>query len=148
MPQRALTIATSAVTNAKLANMAAINIQYKLKTERVVGRPYRMKIESTNICNTKCQLCPTGIGLGGREKGKMSFERYTKLIDELKRWLAGDQRKLVEEAIRLYFRRRKLVLERQQASDPELDVAIAELDALLDALTDGGFTRALARRSG
>jgi len=71
----------------KLANMAAINIQYKLKTERVVGRPYRMKIESTNICNTKCQLCPTGIGLGGREKGKMSFEHYTKLIDELKRWL-------------------------------------------------------------
>ena len=64
----------------------------------------------------------------------------------VERWLAGDQRKLVEEAIRLYFQRRKLLLQRQEAPDPELDVAIAELDALLDALTEGGFTRALARR--
>jgi hypothetical protein len=63
----------------------------------------------------------------------------------VERWLAGDQRKLVEEAIRLYFQRRKLVLAREEASDPELDVAIAELDALLDALTNGGFTRAFSR---
>jgi radical SAM protein with 4Fe4S-binding SPASM domain len=73
----------------KLANMALVNLQFKLKTERVVGRPYRMKIESTNICNTKCQLCPTGIGLGGREKGKMEFDRFAGLIDELKRYLVA-----------------------------------------------------------
>lgn len=71
----------------KLANMAAINLQCALKTERVVGLPYRMKIEPTNICNTHCQLCPTGIGLKGRDKGKMTFERYAQLIDELKPYL-------------------------------------------------------------
>lgn len=62
----------------------------------------------------------------------------------VERWLAGDQRKLVDEAIRLYFQRRKLLVERANAPDPELDVAISELTALLDALTDGGFGRALS----
>jgi radical SAM protein with 4Fe4S-binding SPASM domain len=68
----------------KLANMALANIQFKLKTEYAPARPYSMKIESTNICNTKCQLCPTGIGLEGRAKGKMSFDDYKKLIDRTK----------------------------------------------------------------
>lgn len=72
------------LTCAKLANMALVNVQFKLKTERVLGRPYSMKIESTNICNTHCQLCPTGLGLQGRPKGKMSFDQYKTLIDKLK----------------------------------------------------------------
>lgn len=71
----------------KLTNMAFINIQSKLKTERVIGMPYRMKIEPTNICNTKCQLCPTGIGINARKKGVMDFEKYKKLIDQFKRTL-------------------------------------------------------------
>ncbi len=68
----------------KLFNMALVNIQFMLKTERVIGRPYRMKIESTNICNTKCRLCPTGQGLVSRPKGKMEFDRYKQLIDRFK----------------------------------------------------------------
>lgn len=71
-------------TTIKLINMALVELQFMLKTETVFGRPYRMKIESTNICNTKCQLCPTGIGLQGRPKGKMDTNRYKKLVDELK----------------------------------------------------------------
>lgn len=72
------------LTFLKLANMALVNIQFKLKTEYVLGRPYSMKIEPTNICNTKCQLCPTGIGLEGRPKGKMDLARLKSLIDTLK----------------------------------------------------------------
>ena len=72
------------LTLLKLANMAWVNVQFIFKTERVIGRPYSMKIESTNICNTKCQLCPTGIGLKGRSKGRMSFEQYASLIGQLK----------------------------------------------------------------
>ncbi len=71
------------LTLVKLANMALVNVQFVLKTERVIGRPYSMKIEPTNICNTKCQLCPTGIGLEGRPKGKMDLDRLKKLIDSL-----------------------------------------------------------------
>ncbi len=75
------------LTPLKLANMAGIQLQARLRTERVFGMPYSMKIEPTNICNTKCQLCPTGIGLSGRPKGKMRYEDYTRLIDQLKPWL-------------------------------------------------------------
>lgn len=72
------------ITPIKLANMAVVNIEFLFKRERLIGRPYKMKIESTNICNTKCQLCPTGLGLRGRRKGRMAYEQYTKLIKQTK----------------------------------------------------------------
>ena len=72
------------LTLPKLANIAVANLCCLLKTEYVPARPYDMKIESTNICNTKCQLCPTGIGLQGRPKGTMDLQRYRGLIDQLK----------------------------------------------------------------
>jgi len=75
------------LTTYKLANMTLINLEFLLKRERLIGRPYKMKIESTNICNTRCQLCPTGLGLRGRRKGRMEFSQYTRLIDQLKRHL-------------------------------------------------------------
>jgi MoaA/NifB/PqqE/SkfB family radical SAM enzyme len=75
------------LTLLKLANMALVNAQFHLKSEYVLGRPYKMKIESTNICNTKCQLCPTGLGLHGREKGKMRAEQFRRLIDQVRRFL-------------------------------------------------------------
>lgn len=73
------------LTFLKLANIALVNVQYGLKTERVLGRPYKMKIESTNLCNTRCQLCPTGLGFRGRAKGMMKFEDFAKLVDKF-RW--------------------------------------------------------------
>ena len=75
------------LTAAKIANMALVNLQFALKSERVIGMPYRMKIESTNICNTTCQLCPTGQGIAGRDKGRMSRHDFESLIDQLKRYL-------------------------------------------------------------
>lgn len=64
----------------------------------------------------------------------------------VERWLSGDLRKLVDEAVRLYFQRRKLIVERQQAPDAELELNIEEHDALLDAMTGGAFTKALQGR--
>ncbi|HEX7010827.1 MAG TPA: radical SAM protein, partial [Phycisphaeraceae bacterium] len=77
------------LTTLKLGNMALVNLQYLLKTERVIGRPYNMKIESTNICNTHCQLCPTGLGLRGRPKGQMTLDQYKQLIDRFRWHLFG-----------------------------------------------------------
>lgn len=77
------------LTTLKLANMALVNVQFALKTQRVVGRPYKMKIESTNICNTQCRLCPTGIGLQGRPKGRMDYEQFARLVDRLRRHLVA-----------------------------------------------------------
>jgi hypothetical protein len=63
------------------------------------------------------------------------------------RWLAQDRRKLVEEVVRLYFQRLRLLQERARAPAPdaELETSLAETDALLDALTAGAFTEALAK---
>ncbi|MEM6393476.1 MAG: radical SAM protein [Planctomycetota bacterium] len=75
------------LTTYKLANMALINAEFLLKRERVIGRPYAMKIEPTNICNTRCQLCPTGQGLKGRRKGRMDFAAFERLFKQVKRHL-------------------------------------------------------------
>lgn len=69
----------------------------------------------------------------------------------VQRWLAGDQRKLTEEVVRLYFKRRKLVESTPEADDDdgaERVLAIAEIEALLDALTDGAYGRALSTKRG
>ncbi len=68
-------------------------------------------------------------------------------ILSVERWLVGDQRKLVAEVVRLYFQRRRLLREQASAAaaDLELADAIREVEALLDAFTDGAFGEALAR---
>jgi hypothetical protein len=67
----------------------------------------------------------------------------------VERWLAGDQRKLVAEVVKLYFQRRRLLRERAltSAPDSELDDSLAELDALLDGLTAGAFGAATTASS-
>ncbi|MCC7146461.1 MAG: SPASM domain-containing protein [Phycisphaeraceae bacterium] len=75
------------LTALKLLNMAIVNLEFYFKTERLIGRPYRMKIESTNICNTRCQLCPTGLGIQGRPKGSLGLADFQKLVAQLKRYL-------------------------------------------------------------
>lgn len=62
----------------------------------------------------------------------------------VERWLAGDQRKLIQEAVKLFYQRRRLLRERAltQAPDGELDDSIAEVEALLDGVTNGAFGRA------
>jgi len=65
----------------------------------------------------------------------------------VERWLASDRRKLVEDVVRLFFRRARLLAERKDAQvpDPSLDADVAELEALLDAYTNGEFGAALSR---
>ena len=75
------------LTATKLVNMGLVQVQCLLKTERVVGMPYRMKIEPTNICNTQCQLCPTGLKIKGRAYGKMDLTAFESLVTQLKRYL-------------------------------------------------------------
>jgi SAM-dependent methyltransferase len=66
----------------------------------------------------------------------------------VQRWLAGDQRKLIEEVVRLYFKRRKLIEGAPFPDDDsaERELAIAEIEALLDAMTEGAYGRALTRK--
>jgi MoaA/NifB/PqqE/SkfB family radical SAM enzyme len=45
--------------------------------------PDRIYIESTNHCNLKCIMCPTGIGVIERPKGYMDMGLYRRIIDEI-----------------------------------------------------------------
>jgi len=58
-----------------------------LRTSKVIGFPSNLIVESTNICNLECPLCPTGQKIKGREKGQMSFSNFKKIIDEIGRFL-------------------------------------------------------------
>lgn len=75
------------LTPLKIVNIGLIHLQMNLKTEYVVGRPYWLMIEPTNICNANCQLCPTGQGHFARPKGTLEWEEFKKLIDDWSRWI-------------------------------------------------------------
>jgi wyosine [tRNA(Phe)-imidazoG37] synthetase (radical SAM superfamily) len=45
--------------------------------------PDRVYIESTNYCNLKCIMCPTGLGIIQRPKGYMDMTLYRAIMDEI-----------------------------------------------------------------
>jgi MoaA/NifB/PqqE/SkfB family radical SAM enzyme len=53
----------------------------------VIGYPVELVIDPSNICNLHCPLCPTGQGRSDRSKGKMSFDNFRRIIDELGTYL-------------------------------------------------------------
>lgn len=46
--------------------------------------PFSLGIETGNICNLKCPLCPTGREDANMNKGFMKFELFKQIIDQLK----------------------------------------------------------------
>jgi MoaA/NifB/PqqE/SkfB family radical SAM enzyme len=71
------------ITPLKLVNMLGAKAQKWLKRDRVWGMPYRYVIDPLNICNLRCPLCPTGLGILARERGRMSLENFKALIDQI-----------------------------------------------------------------
>lgn len=53
----------------------------------VWGSPYSLTTEPTNQCNLKCIECPTGNKLSIVSKGKMNFNNYKKVIDDVKNYI-------------------------------------------------------------
>jgi len=45
--------------------------------------PDRMYIESTNVCNLNCVMCPNGLGRMSRPKGYMDYGLFTRIVDEM-----------------------------------------------------------------
>ena len=89
-----------------------------MKRDHLLSKPFQYNIEPTNICNSKCPLCPTGMGTQQRSKGQMGFIEFKTIIDqiypyayhlELYNW---GEPFLNPEIIRMitYARRRKLVV--------------------------------------
>ena len=68
----------------KLWNLARVELQLRLVRKTVWGSPYEWEIDTTNICQLKCPLCHTGLGNIHREKGVMSFDLFTGVVDQIK----------------------------------------------------------------
>jgi MoaA/NifB/PqqE/SkfB family radical SAM enzyme len=64
-------------------NMALKYAAYELDLERAPTFPDRVYVESTNVCNLDCIMCPTGLHIDTRPKGFMDWDLYTAVVDEI-----------------------------------------------------------------
>jgi radical SAM protein with 4Fe4S-binding SPASM domain len=67
----------------KRMNLIKVGIDKLLRSNRAHGLPPIIHIETTNICNLKCPLCPTGSNSLNRPKGVMSMQTFMRVLDEL-----------------------------------------------------------------
>ncbi len=67
----------------RLLNFAAVQLQFRLAKKVVWGHPYVMIVDTINSCNLKCPLCPTGLNMPGRPKGRMKLDAFKRITDEL-----------------------------------------------------------------
>ncbi|MBN1400131.1 MAG: radical SAM protein [Anaerolineae bacterium] len=56
---------------------------YALQNPRPWAYPDRMYLESTNACNLRCIMCPTGCGLAQRKKGFLDYDLFRQIVDEM-----------------------------------------------------------------
>ena len=70
-------------TPRKLVNLAAIELQHRLHLTKVLGYPYFLIIDTGNICNLRCPLCPTGTNEKGMNRQLLKFDLFVKIIDRL-----------------------------------------------------------------
>lgn len=67
----------------RAGNELLVEAEFRARRTRVLGLPYRLFVDPINICNLRCPLCPTGLHLPGRKKGKMPPEVFRKVLAEL-----------------------------------------------------------------
>lgn len=67
----------------KLLNYALAELELKLRSRRLWAKPYWLIVDPNSGCDLRCPLCPTGKGKGTRSRNLMSWEHYTRLMDEL-----------------------------------------------------------------
>jgi len=71
---------------AKLANIA--RAEWSMARGDIVsrGRPYVYTIDTGNVCNLRCPLCPTGAQDLQRPQGMMSLATFEHVLDKIDRW--------------------------------------------------------------
>jgi MoaA/NifB/PqqE/SkfB family radical SAM enzyme len=74
-------------TSAKLMNLCSIYSQFVKGETCIRGYPVEIIIDPTNMCTLRCPLCVTGQRKNERQSGMMPFSEFTRIIDELGRWL-------------------------------------------------------------
>ena len=72
---------------AKMWNLGRVALGIALRRTSHFGYPFVVGIETTNLCNLECPLCPTGRGEVGRRKQSMTLARFQQVIDEIGRYV-------------------------------------------------------------
>jgi len=67
----------------KILNLIITECQIRLKSERLRYLPPRVTIETGNICNLRCPLCPTGQKNPDPKRGLIRFSDFNKIVDEI-----------------------------------------------------------------
>jgi len=67
----------------KTLNYKLIEYQKRNRASLVLGYPYWLTVDPSNICNLRCVFCPTGQRRGTRAQAILPFEKFKKLIDKL-----------------------------------------------------------------
>jgi MoaA/NifB/PqqE/SkfB family radical SAM enzyme len=62
-------------------------LAYESGQTKLVPPPDRLYIESTNICNLSCIMCPTGRKEQVRKKGYMDVELFKSIVDQMAPWV-------------------------------------------------------------
>ena len=70
-------------TPAKAINFLTAKAQKWFKRDRLASMPYRYVIDPINLCNLHCPLCPTGLGILGRDRGKISLDNFRLIVDQI-----------------------------------------------------------------
>jgi radical SAM protein with 4Fe4S-binding SPASM domain len=76
-------IRNGTMTPGRVFNASKVMASWMFGRRQPWGAPPILMFEPTNICNLKCPLCLTGIDDLRRVKGLMSYETYTKAIEQL-----------------------------------------------------------------
>jgi radical SAM protein with 4Fe4S-binding SPASM domain len=71
-------------TPGRLTNLARAEWALRTGKTYLTSMPYIYIIDPSNACNLRCPLCPTGNQTATRPKRMMSFECYTRIIDEVR----------------------------------------------------------------
>ncbi|MDD5529609.1 MAG: radical SAM protein [bacterium] len=77
---------TQRLTSKKLLNLLLYKNKYRYHSQ-LLSMPFYLTIETGNICNLKCPLCPTGQGHSGMRQGFLSFDNFRSIIDQIGNYL-------------------------------------------------------------
>ena len=69
----------------KLYNRGMEWVAPRVRLVRLPYRPTKISVESGNICDLRCPLCPTGQGDRSAAKGMLSLASFEKILDQLGR---------------------------------------------------------------
>ncbi len=67
----------------KVYNLAMESLGPRLRLTRLPYGPTKITVESGNVCNLRCPLCPTGQGDRTATKGMLPFETFEKILDQV-----------------------------------------------------------------